>query len=145
MSFLKPFPRLSIIVRRSLSVNTKGSTEAPSISTVIPTESTSASDRSMVMKSKKHLFTKRRNYLEKSHTKKSTKTVKVFLSLTLLFIISFVPTILGTLIFQEYYFLRYGYFINHFGNPIIYFLLDNVFRSEIYSFLEKVKAKFKCC
>ena len=69
-----------------------------------------------------------------------TKTVKLFISITVLFVLSFLPPILQLLETVNQFYIMYAYFINHFGNPVIYFIIDSNFREE---FRQEVKI-IKC-
>ena len=58
------------------------------------------------------------------------KTTKIFVCLTLLFIVSFFMLVLSASELFGFYVL-YAYFINHIGNPIVYFIYNAQFRQQV--------------
>ena len=70
-------------------------------------------------------------------TGKERRSIKIFISMTLLFLISFIPYIFGLTGFFKSPFVLYLYFINHFGNSLIYFIIDSNFRNEANRVLKK--------
>ena len=60
------------------------------------------------------------------------KLLKIFLTISLLFFVSFVPVFLAMTGVIHNFYVMYAYFINHFGNPIIYFYIDKSFRKDTY-------------
>ena len=78
----------------------------------------------------------------KMNKKKSAdrKIVKILISLTILFVLSYIPMILRLTKVIPDFSMMYVYFINHCGNPIIYFSLDDYFRKE----MKIIANKFKC-
>ena len=58
------------------------------------------------------------------------KTIKMCISLTVLYFVSFLPLVLNVLKVTKSFFILYFYFTNHIGNPVIYCLVNNDFRNE---------------
>ena len=58
-------------------------------------------------------------------------SVKVFAAILVIFILSYLPTILViNQIFDNFY-IAYLYFINHIGNPVAYYVINRQFRSDV--------------
>ena len=74
---------------------------------------------------------------KKMSDSRDTKTIKIFISISLLFVLSFLPSVLILLGFvSDFAVLFYAYFINHFGNPIVYFIIDKQFRDQLKKDIE---------
>ena len=69
------------------------------------------------------------------------KTIKIFISVTILFLVAYIPSVFKmTNLVEDFFPIMYAYFINHFGNPIIYYVMDEMFRKEV----NRVVGKLKC-
>ena len=77
--------------------------------------------------------------LEKIGTDKEKRAFKIFIAVTLLFFISFMSSIFGLIGLMQTPFLPYSYFINHFGNAWIYYILDSDFRNDAQRVLSKIR------
>ena len=62
---------------------------------------------------------------------RDTKAIKIFISISFLFIFTFVPKVLFLLGKVDSFGFVYAYFINYFGNPILYLIIDKHFRLPI--------------
>ena len=75
--------------------------------------------------------------LENSNAKakhaRHVSTVKVFVGVTILFLMSYIPVIFRVLMVKALY-LQYLYMINHIGNPIIYYALNKKLREDANAF-----------
>ena len=65
------------------------------------------------------------------HKIRDTKTIKIFIAVSFLFVFSFLPFLFIILDIFESFALVYVYFINHIGNPITYLIIDKQFREQI--------------
>ena len=74
-------------------------------------------------------------------TKVEIKIVKMFISITLLFCITYTPFICMTFSLFDTFYVTYFCFVNHFGNAFIYFYLDTSFRQEVIRMISRLK----CC
>ena len=66
------------------------------------------------------------------------KVMKMFLAITLLFVASFLPSILEITGITNSWFMMYTYFLNHFGNATVYFIVDKEFREEVFRLKNKI-------
>ena len=62
---------------------------------------------------------------------RDTKTIKIDISISVLLIFTFVPKVLVLLGKVDSFGFVYAYFINYFGNPILYLIIDKHFRLPI--------------
>ena len=63
---------------------------------------------------------------------RDTKTIKIFIAISLLFVLSFLPSVLILFGFVNgFAVVFYAYFVNHFGNPIVYFIIDKNIREQL--------------
>ena len=67
------------------------------------------------------------------------RVIKIFISLTALFFVSFIPLLLKLLGAIEAMTMFYVYFSNHAANPVIYYVIDTGFRAEANRYLGKLK------
>ena len=67
------------------------------------------------------------------------KMIKIFAAITLLFVFSFAPCILFMFNIARPFHLMYAYFINHCGNPFVYYFLDKSFREEVKSIFFRLR------
>ena len=67
------------------------------------------------------------------------KVIKIFVSITILFTLSFIPSILHLTRAVKYFPMIYAYFINHFTNPIIYYVIDINVRNDMNALFRKFK------
>ena len=68
------------------------------------------------------------------------KTIKIFISVIILFLVAYIPSVFKmTNLVEEFFPIMYAYFINHFGNPIIYYVIDDMFRKEVNRVVPKLK------
>ena len=77
----------------------------------------------------------------KPQTTKDKKIIKIFLAITLLYIFSFFPQLLVLLHVSDSLLITFTYFMNHFGNAIIYYIFDDAYQKEV----KRVILKAKCC
>ena len=71
--------------------------------------------------------------------KRDRKVIKVFQALTVLFLASFLPLFLQLTNTIDNMLVLYPYFLNHFGNSIIYYVIDEEFRAEANRIRYKMK------
>ena len=71
----------------------------------------------------------------KTESTHSRKAVKIFLAITGLYIFSFTPVFLNFARLVDDFTINYIYFLNHIGNPIIYFIVDDTFRTHVVEIL----------
>ena len=71
---------------------------------------------------------------------RDTKTIKMFIAIAVLFVVSFLPAVLMLLDIVNSFSVMYAYFINHFGNPIIYYIIDNQFREQVTKDISKIRS-----
>ena len=69
---------------------------------------------------------------------KDRKVIKLFQAITVLFLASFIPSLLLMTGITDSWFPTYAYFLNHFGNSVIYYFVDDEFRAEV------LKNRIKC-
>ena len=77
--------------------------------------------------------------LKKKKENVDTKTIKLCLSLIVLFILSFLNVILNMLKITKSLVILYPHFINNFENPVIYCWVNTDFRNELELLTEKLK------
>ena len=70
--------------------------------------------------------------------RRDIKVIKIFFCITLLFLVSFIPVLIRFLSLIDSFYIVYAYFINHFGNPIIYMYLDLSFRKKVTGVIKKI-------
>ena len=70
--------------------------------------------------------------------KRDTKPIKILISISLLFIFTFVPKVLFLLGKVYSFGIVYAYFTNHFGNPILYYTIDKRFRNQLKKDVETI-------
>ena len=112
-------------------VFTRNSSQNDGISSVLAAKASSRNKRTR-QNHEKHTKAKKRESVD-------TKTIKLCASLTLLFLLSFPPVLLNILQVTKSFFIVYLYFINHFGNPIIYCFVNTDFRTELFIISEKLQ------
>ena len=77
-----------------------------------------------------------KNAIAKAKCTRHVTTVKVFVGVTILFLVSYTPAIMRVSM-VEGLFLKYVYMINHIGNPIIYYAMNKQFRENANALLGK--------
>ena len=81
------------------------------------------------IRSKKH---QQINYNVTNHgNKKHVILMKVFAAITLLFLITHTPILLLSFRLTHNFYIMYIFFINHIGNPVVYFIMMKRFRKEV--------------
>ena len=71
---------------------------------------------------------------------KDRKVIKMFQAITALFLASFLPPLIVLTGINESWFFMYTYFINQFGNSVVYYFVDEEYREEVL----RIKTKLKC-
>ena len=66
------------------------------------------------------------------------KIIKMFAAITMLFLLSFVPTLLFLFKVVTKFHVMYAYFLNHCGNPFVYYILDKSFRDKVKHVFSKL-------
>ena len=70
-------------------------------------------------------------------------TAKVFTSVVILFVLSYVPIVTALLTAMYARLARYMYMINHIGNPLIYYTFNKSFRRDTNEFVRALVAKLR--
>ena len=76
---------------------------------------------------------------KKQSNKLDEKMIKLFTGIAVLFLLSFLPLSLYMFYIVDSFHITYAWFINHFGNPVIYYVLDKSFRKEVKRIVFRVK------
>ena len=74
-------------------------------------------------------------------SKVELKILKMFIFITLLFLISYTPSMFILFSLFDSFYVSYFCFVNHFGNAFIYFYLDVSFRQDVMRIMKKIL----CC
>lgn len=74
---------------------------------------------------------------------KHITAVKVFIALFLILIVSYIPTRLVRSETAENFYVTYLYFVNHVGNPLVYYAINKTYRSDVNQLIGGLVSRFR--
>ena len=115
----------NVICFRTLTVE-----KEPNLTETEPTSHNSTKHR-------QNKYSYKRKMNDNGHQKRVNQCYRIaiqFFSITIIFIISIISQIVGSI--YGSLLLKYMYFINYLGNPVIYFIVDKSFRIALVKLLQ---------
>ena len=78
------------------------------------------------------------NQIHREKRARHVTTTKMFAAISLLFVLSYAPVLMVIVNVSNNFHILYVYLINHVGNPIIYFVVNEHFRKDVKKIWAKI-------